>query len=222
MPTGKHRVRAALRAAVSGAATGPSAPMSMFPAGSEHESVSPYDAPAMAGGDEWSVVEAGGTEYQEPKALLREANVFFNEMGKAEKRRFREAHAKIKEMKAVNAKGGDKDGFKFVIPKSVKSMARQLDPNSGDGLPELRSTFVEEAAVEVPPESHTDKPMKRKKRAGHVSKDFYQVQVWKRWTQNAEKFLSRGRASSKLFEAQGKTNPNQRRGPAQRNAIKKL
>ena len=230
MPTGKHRIRAALRAAVSGAATGPAAAPStaLSAAGSEYDSVSPFDAPApLSSVDAFAAPDAFDDDnedaYTEPKKLLKKANVFFAEMGRDEKRRMREAHARIKEMKAVNAKGGDKDGFKFVIPKSVKAMAKTLDPNAAaDDLPELRSTFAEDAAAEVAPESHSDKPMKRKKRTGHISKDFYQVQVWKRWTNNAEKFLSRGRASNKLFEAQGKVNPNARRGPAQRNAIKKL
>lgn len=205
MPTERRRIRAAVRAAIQGG-VGPQKP---------RDALDDEDA-----GD--VLFDEASDVYVNPRELLKDANSYFSDLGAQDKQRFREAHRRIKHMKAVNAKGGDKDGFKYVIPKTVKAMAKQLDPNNTEDLPALKNGFSEDAAVEVAPESHDDKPMKRKKRNGHFQKDFYQAQVWKKWTQNAEKFLSRGRASSKLFEAQGKAPVGKRRGPAKRNAMKKL
>jgi hypothetical protein len=157
-------------------------------------------------------------QYVEPSELLQDANDFFAERRAAERKRFRDAHKKLKEMKAVNARGGDSQGFRYVVPKNVKTLAEQMDTDAVDSSVELKNGFAEDEVAEIAADSHADKPTKRKKRKGHFHDNFYEVQVWKKWTNNAEKFLSRGRASGKLFEAQGKTPVRK----VQQRSIKKL
>lgn len=110
-------------------------------------------------------------------------------------------------MKRVNAQGGDKDGFRFVIPKTHRRLMELEEANSdsagvggacrGRGATNapLRSTFLGDAV-----EEGTDtKPMRRNKRNVKRRDDFYQFQVRQKWTQNAESFLARGKAGKKFF-----------------------
>jgi hypothetical protein len=189
MPS-SSRVRAAVRAAVQGNAE----PTDDFIAG-----------PAPDG-------------YVEPASLLQEADEFFAETRVTERSRYRQARRRIAEMRSVNLQGGDSQGFKYVIPKSVKAMAAQLNPAASMDGSQLRNGFADQAAAELPADSHDDRPQHRKKRRGHYHDNFYQAQVWKKWTENAERFLSRGRASEKLFAAKGL--PGKKRKQPQRSTRK--
>lgn len=150
--------------------------------------------------------QGDGEAYAQPAALLNKAHEYFTELNAKEKRVMSEAHRRIQEMKKINANGGDSQGFKFKLPKNVKTYAKKLrsDLVGGDVGATLQHSFGgDEVALADGDEDVDGKPMKRKKRRGATRDDFYQHQVWQKWTQNAEKFLSRGRASAKFFEAKG-------------------
>lgn len=135
-------------------------------------------------------------QYAPSSQLLKKADEFFTERGQAEKALHDEAMRRLKHMKQVNKKGGDKEGFRFVVPKNVKSMVQHMQGNvaarrtaieaenefGGDGMDETMS-----------------KPMRKKKRKKHTVDDFYQFQTVQKWTRNAERFLARGKAGKKIF-----------------------
>lgn len=140
-------------------------------------------------------------EGRDESELLKKAHDYFGQLNRDERRRNALAMRRIKDMKTVNRRGGDKDGFKYVVPKNVSTVVRQIMVAEGvEGAqvdPEsLESTFggdgVKESAA---------KPMRSHKQRNHCFDDFYQFQVAKKWTKNAESFLSRGRAGKNLFAA---------------------
>jgi hypothetical protein len=158
------------------------------------------DGFALAGAsdddDEDEDFEEAEQQYVSGDALLSSANDYFNEINREEKQLNNDAMRRLKEMKRANKKGGDKDGFKFVVPKTVARMAKAMkrDKNHGVEAESLQNAFGGDGVEE------TEKlPGKRKKRAGDTRSDFYQFQVWKQWTKNAEKFLSKGRSDRGMF-----------------------
>lgn len=157
--------------------------------------------------------EKKSAEIASEDALLKDAHKFFKELGKRERRLNMAASRRLKELKAINRRGGDRDGFRYVVPKNAKQLVRQMviaegagahgvtaevDPDSlvssfgGSGVGGSESTALEEAS---------DKPSRRRNKRSSTFSDFYQFQVSRRWTRNAESFLNRGRASKSLFEA---------------------
>ncbi len=134
------------------------------------------------------------TEYRDPKTLLNEANRYFSDLKRKEKAITAEAHRRLQEMKNVNAKGGDSQGFKYVLPKNVKSLARRLQADTLGVADRLKHSYEGDEVTLVNEDEDIDsKPAHRKKRKPFERSDFYQFQVWQKWTHNAEKFLSRGR-----------------------------
>lgn len=139
--------------------------------------------------------------------LLHTAHVYFKELGKREQSLNKVAREHMRRMREVNRRGGDKDGFRYVLPKNVKVMVRQLlaEQKSREGVSdgeafvdpdELVSTFGGDGLKET-----SDIPVRRRRRQNRTSSDFYQFQVSKRWTRNAENFLRRSRPTKALFEA---------------------
>jgi hypothetical protein len=115
---------------------------------------------------------------------------------------------RLKEMKRVNRKGGDDDGFKYVIPKNHKQLLhleQQLtaDPTKelADPTAKLSSHFGGDGVEE------TEKIAgKRKTRKPRFKDDFYQLQNVKKWTKRAENFLSKTRKGRQLQQARMKAN----------------
>lgn len=149
-------------------------------------------------------------EQVEEGALLAQANRYFTSLARRERQLYTTAKEHLRNMRRVNERGGDKDGFRYVLPKNVKSVVRQMLAQ------EQQSAAVasgREAAPYVAPEllSSTfggdgvketeEKPMRRKKKRYSTLTDFYQFQVSKKWTRNAERFLKRGRVNKSMFEA---------------------
>lgn len=148
--------------------------------------------------------EERGDQAKSEEALLQQAHQYFSQLNRDEQRRNTAAMRRLKEMKKVNRAGGDKDGFRYVVPKNVSTVVRQLmvaegvegaqvDPESlgshfgGDGVKETEA-----------------KPMRSKKQRNQSFDDFYQFQVAKKWARNAESFLARGRAGKNMFAAKQK------------------
>lgn len=134
-----------------------------------------------------------GQEYVAQDTLLADAHRLFADLSETERRRNAFARRKIAEMKAINKSGGDKDGFRYVLPTSVKSYARQL---AGEGLdiPEnLDSHFLGDGIQD------TMKAPSRKKEKKKYHDDFYSFQIAKKWTRNAENFLSKAQRTKNLF-----------------------
>ncbi|RNF03690.1 hypothetical protein TraAM80_05789 [Trypanosoma rangeli] len=134
--------------------------------------------------------------------LLSNAHAYFKDLGKRESAMRRAAAKRLKELKAINRRGGDRDGFRYVVPRNVKEVVRQMTQNA-EGPDEaavdtthLTSTFGGDEAQDT-----SEPPMHRKRRRKSCFSDFYQFQVSKRWTRNAESFLNRGRAHKSMFEA---------------------
>ncbi|KAL7702244.1 Ribosomal RNA-processing protein 7 (RRP7) C-terminal domain containing protein [Lotmaria passim] len=140
--------------------------------------------------------------------LLENAHHFFKDLGKREQALNRVAKEHINHLRAVNRRGGDKDGFRYVVPKNVKSVVRELlaAQKARDGVEDaealidpqsLVSTFGGDGVAET-----SDKPVRRSRRKrNRTYSDFYQFQVSKKWTRNAENFLRRSRPNKMLFEA---------------------
>lgn len=140
--------------------------------------------------------------------LLENAHHFFKDLGKREQALNRVAKEHIQHLRAVNRRGGDKDGFRYVVPKNVKSVVRNLlasqkaregveDPEALIDPRSLVSTFGGDGVAET-----SDKPVRRSRRKhNRTYSDFYQFQVSKKWTRNAENFLKRSRPNKMLFEA---------------------
>ena len=132
--------------------------------------------------------------YATTESLLADAHAFFSDRGASDRALHNEAMKRLKHMKDVNRRGGDRDGFRFVVPKSVKAMAKHMRGNTGVDNAKLQSTFggdgVDDSAA---------KPMKRNKRRKKQFDDFYEFQTVDKWTANAERFLARGRAGKKIF-----------------------
>ncbi|KAG5466827.1 hypothetical protein LSCM1_01004 [Leishmania martiniquensis] len=140
--------------------------------------------------------------------LLENAHHFFKSLGKQERALNKVAKEHIKHLRAVNRRGGDKDGFRYVVPKNVKRVVRELllaqKAREGKEVPEalidpeqLESTFGGDGVAET-----SEKPVRRRRRrSSRTYSDFYQFQVSKQWTRNAENFLKRSRPNRMLFEA---------------------
>ncbi|AIO01858.1 hypothetical protein LPMP_342320 [Leishmania panamensis] len=140
--------------------------------------------------------------------LLKNAHNFFKNLGNRERALNKVAKEHIKHLRAVNRRGGDKQGFRYVVPKSVKQVVRELlsaqkardgeeDPEAVIDPGQLVSTFGGDGVAET-----SDKPVRRsRRRRSRTYSDFYQFQVSRRWTRNAENFLKRSRPNKALFEA---------------------
>ncbi|KAG5492664.1 hypothetical protein JKF63_01243 [Porcisia hertigi] len=140
--------------------------------------------------------------------LLEKAHHFFKKLGKRERVLNKVAKEHISHLRAVNRRGGDKEGFRYVVPKSVKKVVRELlsaqkardgeeDPEALIDPDQLESTFGGDGVAET-----SERPVRRSRRQrSRTYSDFYQFQVSKRWTRNAENFLKRSRPNKMLFEA---------------------
>lgn len=140
--------------------------------------------------------------------LLKNAHHFFKNLSKRERALNKVAKEHINHLRAVNRRGGDKEGFRYVVPKNVKQVVRELlsaqkvregeeDPESLIDTEQLVSTFGGDGVAET-----SEKPVRRtRRRRSRTYSDFYQFQVSKRWTRNAENFLKRSRPNKLLFEA---------------------
>lgn len=147
------------------------------------------------------VTQAKAEKTCSDKDLLQRAHDYFTKLNSDDQRRNRQAFQRLREMKRINKQGGDKDGFKFVIPKSVTTIVRQIAAAEGvegaDVEPEsLSSQFIGDGVAET-----SAKPMRSYKPRKQCFDDFYQFQVAKKWTKNAESFLARGRMTKKMFTA---------------------
>nr|CAJ2480772.1 unnamed protein product [Leishmania braziliensis] len=148
------------------------------------------------------------TEAVSADELLKNAHNFFKNLGNRERALNKVAKEHIKHLRAVNRRGGDKQGFRYVVPKSVKQVVRELlsaqkardgeeDPEAVIDPGQLVSTFGGDGVAET-----SDKPVRRnRRRRSRTYSDFYQFQVSRRWTRNAENFLKRSRPNKALFEA---------------------
>jgi hypothetical protein len=148
--------------------------------------------------------EERGDEVKSEEALLQQAHQYFSQLNRDEQRRNNAAMKRLKEMKKINRAGGDKDGFRYVVPKNVSTIVRQLMVSDGvEGAqvdPEtLGSTFGGDGVKET-----EAKPMRSRKARNQSFDDFYQFQVAKKWARNAESFLARGRANKNMFAAKQK------------------
>ncbi|AYU83050.1 conserved hypothetical protein [Leishmania infantum JPCM5] len=140
--------------------------------------------------------------------LLKNAHHFFKKLSKRERALNKVAKEHINHLRAVNRRGGDKQGFRYVVPKNVKQVVRELisaqkardgeeDPESLIDTEQLVSTFGGDGVAET-----SEKPVRRsRRRRSRTYSDFYQFQVSRRWTRNAENFLKRSRPNKLLFEA---------------------
>ncbi|KAH8613629.1 putative Ribosomal RNA processing protein 7 (RRP7) [Trypanosoma vivax] len=139
------------------------------------------------------------SEVVDPDALLEKAHTYFMEYGKRESTLHRAAAKRLKELKEINRRGGDKDGFRYVLPRNVKEAAKLMVEGSDALCSQLASTFGGGEQNDQPPHETSDRPTRRHRRKSRCFSDFYQFQVSKRWTRNAEKFLEKGRAQKSLF-----------------------
>lgn len=137
-----------------------------------------------------------------PARLLQEANTYFAQYNRDEKQRNRQAWSRIQQMKKANEKGGDKDGFRYVIPKNAQKLASQLMATA-TGAPsdaaELSSHFMGDGV-----EDTATMPIRRKKVRKHTMDDFYQFQVHRNWARRAEGFLMRGRMARQMLQERNK------------------
>ncbi|CCW69448.1 unnamed protein product [Phytomonas sp. Hart1] len=144
-------------------------------------------------------------------ALLDNAHRYFKELNAKEQQINQSAAAYLKKMRAINHRGGDKDGFRYVLPSSVKQVARQMMLASSAAATNENKKVSSLAMVDTTPLDSTfngdgerlteKKPVRSRRRRPSTFSDFYKFQVSKRWTQNAESFLNRGRVNKTLFEA---------------------
>lgn len=135
------------------------------------------------------------------KDVLAEANKYFESLSKKERQLNRAAALHMKKLKEINRRGGDKDGFRYVLPKNTKELVRQMMLKEGTGAVIDPSTLSSSFGALSSAEEESDKPMRKSRRHGGTYNDFYQFQVSKRWTRNAERFLFRGRVDKSLFES---------------------
>lgn len=133
------------------------------------------------------------SEYVPQDKLLTEAHKLFAELSETERKRNAFARKKIAEMKAINKRGGDKDGFKYVLPTSIKSYARQLAGDGHDIPEDLASHFLGDGIQD------TMKAPSRKKDKKRYHDDFYSFQIAKKWTKNAENFLNKAKKTKNMF-----------------------
>ena len=158
--------------------------------------------------------QKGDSEYVAQDALLNSAHAYFTEINKDEKKRNRMAMARIQEMKRINESGGDKDGFKFVLPKSVKTFARTMNVKgskpresavdySNVDPDDLQSQFLTKADPGTSVGADADRELlqnaRKIKKKEVMLDDFYQHQKAKKWAKNAENFLLKGRANKNMF-----------------------
>lgn len=141
------------------------------------------------------------TEAISEDQLLANAHQYFQELGRKERRINQIAARHLKEMREVNRRGGDKDGFRYVLPKNVKEVVHQMMSNSNNNATSFDPDMLVSTFGGDPVQETSDKPMRRRRNRTSTYSDFYQFQVSKRWTRNAESFLNRGRAIKSLFEA---------------------
>ncbi|EAN77231.1 uncharacterized protein TEOVI_000340100 [Trypanosoma equiperdum] len=145
------------------------------------------------------------SEIVEADGLLQKAHSYFKDLSKRECQLRRAAAKRLRELKEINKRGGDKDGFRYVVPRNVSEVVRQMTQGADVDPTQLVSTFGAEDDKLRSQEEHlheaSDRPMHRRKRKNPCYSDFYQFQVSKRWTRNAERFLEKGRAHKSMFEA---------------------
>jgi hypothetical protein len=136
-------------------------------------------------------------KYVDNEDLLGSAHEYFKDFGRDELTKKREAMRKLHHMRKVNKEGGDRDGFKFVLPKSTRAFVENEMGVMNSA--QLESTYGGDGVMET-----AEKPGRKNVRKAHKRDDFYQFQVLNKWTRNAENFLARGRAGKKLFEPRHK------------------
>lgn len=141
-----------------------------------------------------------GTTYEDE--VLAKANEFFSNLHKRERALNTAAAKHLRRLREINRRGGDKDGFHYVLPRNTKELVREMltkegHPSADVDTSTLSSTFGSAGMAE----EEDDKPVRRTRRRGGTYNDFYQFQVSKQWTRNAEKFLFRNRVDKSLFES---------------------
>ena len=141
------------------------------------------------------------TPVVDESALLKDAHDYFKTLNKKERSWNKAAMNRLKDMKRVNKQGGDKDGFCYVVPKNVKTVVQQLMVQEGVEGANIDSAQLESSFLGDGIRDTEQKPMRRHKVKNYAYDDFYQFQVAKKWTKNAESFLSRGRAGRNMFVA---------------------
>lgn len=166
----------------------------------------PTLCPSLSFFDEY--VEKRNAEAVSQDELLQQAHQYFKKINKQDKKLYKAAALRLKQLKEINRRGGDKDGFRYVVPRNVREMAEQMRTAYGGSVLDstgavvdtdtLPSTFDTVGAQES---GLSDKPMRRMRRRRSTFSDFYQFQVSKQWTRNAENFLKRGRVNKSMFEA---------------------
>lgn len=138
---------------------------------------------------------------QSEEEVLRKADNYFKDLNRKERLLNRAATLHMKRLKAINRKGGDKDGFRYVLPKNTKQLIHSMksgeQETSVDPEVPLSSTFGSDTAKD----EESDKPLRKSRRHGGTYSDFYQFQVSQRWTRNAERFLFRDRVDKSVFES---------------------
>lgn len=135
--------------------------------------------------------------------VLEKANEYYKKFKKDEREANRVAALHLKKMREVNRQGGDKEGFRYVLPKNVKELVRQTLEKNGMGSVLLKNSSSPPSLFDSLnyADDENDKPKRKKKKREGTSSDFYQSQVSKKWTRNAERFLFRDRIDKSLFES---------------------
>ncbi|EPY25155.1 hypothetical protein STCU_06815 [Strigomonas culicis] len=134
-------------------------------------------------------------------AMLQQANQYFKEVNKREREMNHAAVEYIKKLKAINRRGGDKDGFRYVLPTSVKQVVRDMMAKQGNHNEYVDPEMLISNFGGDDVKDGSDRPIRKKRRGPRRHNDFYQFQVSKQWTKNAENFLRKGRANKSMFEA---------------------
>lgn len=135
--------------------------------------------------------------------VLEKANEYFKKLKKNEREINRAAALHLKKMREINRQGGDKEGFRYVLPKNTKELVRQTMEKKGMGSAILNNSSSAPSLFDSLNyvEDENDKPQRKKKKREGTCSDFYQSQVSKKWTRNAERFLFRDRVDKSLFES---------------------
>lgn len=151
---------------------------------------------------DFDVEHAKPSNFVSEEEVLEKANQYFASLRKKEREINRAAAIHLKKMKEVNRQGGDKDGFRYVLPKNTKVLVRQMMEREGMGTVSLTPSASPSLFNSLNnADDVNDKPQRRTKKRGGTYSDFYQFQVSKRWTRNAERFLFRDRVDKSLFES---------------------
>lgn len=166
--------------------------------GTSHDSMDPFLASSLYPA---SQIEAASNTLESSEEVLEKAHRYFEKLHERERRINKAAAQQLKKMKEINRRGGDKDGFRYVLPKNTKQFIREmmLQENSSQEILDTESLPSTFGSGKESTE-HDDKPVRRSKKRRGTFSNFYQFQVSKRWTKNAENFLFRERVDKSLFE----------------------